>query len=1115
MSVDTTRYIVPRGQLPPVPQFGCSASCDANANTFSQPPLDGSLCTSEIYEWHAQHSPNHPLFQYRVQADVESVTTILYKDAVKAIYRGGWFLRGALEGTGRKVEGREKRPIIAVIALSEFISYALTWLAAERAGFTLFPISPRNSPAAIAHLLSQVDVELVLVGREEAVKDLAKASFERLRASNVRIPPVADMPAFSVLFSTGNDAQEVEPLPPVDYEAGDVSLIMHSSGSTAFPKPIRWTFFRMIAAARMCYYGEVNMTGMRIASHSLPMYHGMGISQLLWAGAIGTTILCQDPTNSPRVCSPTEMLHDANALGCDLLICTPNFAEEWAKSPEAVDMLKRTRGLMFGGGPLGKDSGDFLVSNGISLYPVYGCTEFGTVNTILPKESLEDWEYFSFAKPVITHWISDENVPGTSRLVLMAGELCSPVVMNTEIDGVGGFDTNDLFASHPTKPGLWRVYGRADDQIMHSIGEKTNPGPLEAILNLDTHVAHAIIFGRGRFNAGVLIDPIPELKFDPEDEDKLAAFRNVVWPTVERMNQYAPQHSRIFKEMILVTSPHKPFSYTSKGAPRRHAIIEDYAPEIDTLYAAVEESAQVEVDQPTPQAWDAVETNRFVRALVTKVLGKSVDDAQDLFQHGCDSLQATWIRNSLLHALRLTSCTNARSIPINFVYDNPSVSQLSDYLASTARSPENRAISGTAAVQAMHETLAKYTQDFPVHCPEEERTPIGDTVLVTGTTGGLGCALLSQLYESQDVVKVYAVNRKGKSSLKERQQKALLDKGYDADAIVDSSKVVLLEADLAQPLISLPSELYEEVSEALPLTSDSLTNIDIQIRSSVTHIIHNAWPVNFNLNLDFFEPNIRGVRNLIDLALRSPHATPPRLLFISSIGVLRRVDHSRPIKEKFVDASVAVGTGYSESKWICEQLLALASQKTALPSISVRAGQIAGSENGAWNVHEWNVSWMNVTSFASAILEARNVPTELSPLHLAHPRPILWNTLFEPVRAKYNLGLVPYNHWFAKLAASAEDITEMSTVLALNPAVKLLSFFSAYNNSTSLSLNDSTGCHQECDAGCQKSLSVERLPCLGPADMLRWLNYWERTGFLPSSLCSDNVTQYCTHGIKT
>lgn len=29
-------------------------------------------------------------------------------------------------------------------------------------------------------------------------------------------------------------------------------------------------------------YGEVNMTGMRIAVHSIQMYHGMGLSQILW-----------------------------------------------------------------------------------------------------------------------------------------------------------------------------------------------------------------------------------------------------------------------------------------------------------------------------------------------------------------------------------------------------------------------------------------------------------------------------------------------------------------------------------------------------------------------------------------------------------------------------------------------------------------------------------------------------------------------------------------------------------------------------------------------------------------------------------------------------------------
>lgn len=40
------------------------------------------------------------------------------------------------------------------------------------------------------------------------------------------------------------------------------------------------------------------------------------------------------------------------------------------------------------------------------------------------------------------------------------------------------FATGDLFARHPSSPELWRVAGRKDDQIMHSNGEKTNPGPI-------------------------------------------------------------------------------------------------------------------------------------------------------------------------------------------------------------------------------------------------------------------------------------------------------------------------------------------------------------------------------------------------------------------------------------------------------------------------------------------------------------------------------------------------------------------------------------------------------------------------------------------------------------
>lgn len=51
----------------------------------------------------------------------------------------------------------------------------------------------------------------------------------------------------------------------------------------------------------------------------------------------------------------------------------------------------------------------------------------------------------------------------------------------------------------------------------------------ENLLNQDPHVLSSVMFGRGRFNAGVLVDPKPEFKFDPADSIKLAEFRNKIW----------------------------------------------------------------------------------------------------------------------------------------------------------------------------------------------------------------------------------------------------------------------------------------------------------------------------------------------------------------------------------------------------------------------------------------------------------------------------------------------------------------------------------------------------------------------------------------------------------
>lgn len=47
-----------------------------------------------------------------------------------------------------------------------------------------------------------------------------------------------------------------------------------------------------------------------------------------------------------------------------------------------------------------------------------------------------------------------------------------PIVKNTDVAGMPAYATGDLLMRHPTKPALWMVYGRVDDQIMHTNGEK-------------------------------------------------------------------------------------------------------------------------------------------------------------------------------------------------------------------------------------------------------------------------------------------------------------------------------------------------------------------------------------------------------------------------------------------------------------------------------------------------------------------------------------------------------------------------------------------------------------------------------------------------------------------
>lgn len=179
------------------------------------------------------------------------------------------------------------------------------------------------------------------------------------------------------------------------------------------------------------------------------------------------------------------------------------------------------------------------------------------------------------------------------------------------------------------------------------------------------------------------------------------------------------------------------------------------------------------------------------------------------------SLQATWIRNSLLRALRDSLRRDSRDVTSNFVYDHPTISALATFiyrLANNTGSTNDEARLKKA--NAMRAMADKYMQGFPAHV---QTGPIIDesraVVLITGTTRGFGTNLLARLAADTRFARIYALNRASKSglSLQQRQGDSLAEMGLDQNT-VHNEKLFLLHADVSLPDFGVGDELFSQVT---------------------------------------------------------------------------------------------------------------------------------------------------------------------------------------------------------------------------------------------------------------------------------------------------------------
>ncbi|KAF8295666.1 acetyl-CoA synthetase-like protein [Clavulina sp. PMI_390] len=883
-----------------------------------------------------------------------------------------------------------------------------------------------------------------------------------------------------------------------------------------------------------------------------PPFHILGMFlQLFVPLASGVTIVLWElaPEGCPTPVSTADnTLRAIEASGCDATFVVPSFATQWSHNEEDVRILAKLDRVITGSGPLSDEIGEHLVNHGVKLTTAYGGTEFlaPCIVDYTKNRGPHEWAWTEIAPEFPVRW--DPQGDDTFELQVLTNEHYRPMVINTETPDGPAFSTKDLFIKHPTKQGLWKIVGRLDDQVTLGTGEKVNPNSIELAVLESPLVTGALLVGRGRNQVGLLLEIVPEEDFDSTDDDSLARIRNLIWPIIEKINAKTPTFARIYKETIIPSRHSKPFPRTPKGSIQRKQVEAVYEVEIQRMYAAIDEARGGEVVN-LPKAWDRTSLEIWLVDMAKSLMQQpEIDISKDLFEQGADSLIATFLRVRVVSAMRECGEPNISTVSADvdpsIVFTHPTIAALAKYLtdlvlpdAGSAESARNLA---DVRIRDMMTLIEKYTSDLGSQPIPSENShsfrPPKETIVITGTTGTLGSYLLAQVLQDEKVERVWAINRsKLDDPLATRQQVSFEEKGLSGE-LLQHEKLRLVESDLGEPRLGLTESLYQEIA------------------NTTTLIINNAWRLDFNLSVSSFEPHIRATRNLVNLALASPHGAGfVRTIFISSISALASWPlQNGPVPEGLIeDPAFSVGSGYGESKYVGEKILDIAAKKTGLEYTVIRLGQLSGGNNGFWSSNEWvpnllqssaqlgylpdaqrSILWVPHHSAADAILDVSlqksskgSTPGESSlppALHLVHPRPVPWSTLMKCISTTLAdtcgiepLPLIPWTDWVAKLE-SAEQTIMQTPSSASNPrayeripGIKLIRFYRTFGMGMSSTDPDAQPPLPESERGVaalefettkMQSLSptLDKLDPLNDDDVLKWIEYWRSKGMFTS-----------------
>ncbi|GIF33403.1 acyl-CoA synthetase [Actinoplanes utahensis] len=346
-----------------------------------------------------------------------------------------------------------------------------TLLAAAHLGATFVPVNFRLAPDEVAYVLGHSGCHSVVA--EDGYREL--------------IDGIAGAVPVRRFHVEGDDAGPVpEPPEPAVVDAGDVAVLMYTSGTTGRPKGVVLTYGNL-------WWNQANVHATidirpRAATLAVaPLFHIGGLN------AFTLGVLCRGgAVVLRRSFDPDACLRDIERYGVASTFMVPTMFAALLRSERfaGTDLSSLTAAVV-AGAPVPASLVTDYADRGVALQQAWGLTETAPFATYLPPHLVREHPASAgFAMP-----FSEVRVisPETGRPVGagVAGELCvrgpnvtreywdDPRATAAVIDADGWFRTGDL--GYVDEQGLCYIVDRLSDLII-SGGENISPAEIERVL---------------------------------------------------------------------------------------------------------------------------------------------------------------------------------------------------------------------------------------------------------------------------------------------------------------------------------------------------------------------------------------------------------------------------------------------------------------------------------------------------------------------------------------------------------------------------------------------------------------------------------------------------------